>query len=90
MDTMILRIPYIAQLIFVEVDDKTLANCKTVSETWVSFIGMKKNEWLRIILKYAGNMTEFADHWKLLLRRTPVKIVKEIALTVEDFFLCKS
>ena len=86
MDNMILRIPYIAQLIFEEVDDETLVNCKTVSETWVSFISMKKIEWLRIILTYAGNMTEFADHWKLLLRRTPVKIVKEIALTVGEFF----
>ena len=86
MDNMILRIPYIAQLIFAEVDDKTLANCKTVSETWVSFIGLKKNEWLRVILKYSGNMIEFADHWKLLLRRTPVKTVKEIALTVGEFF----
>ena len=86
MNNAILRIPYIAQLIFEEVDDKTLVNCKTVSETWVSFIGMKKIEWLRIILKYAGNMTEFADHWKLLLRRIPVKLVKEIALTVTEFF----
>ena len=86
MDNMILRIPYIAQLIFEEVDDKTLVNCKTVSEIWVSFIGMKKIEWHRIILKYAGNMTEFADLWKLLLCRTPVKILKEIALTVGEFF----
>ena len=86
MDNIILRIPYVAQLIFEEVDDKSLVNCKTVSETWVSFIGMKKIESLRIILKYAGNMTEFADHWKLLLRRTPVKIVKEIASTVREFF----
>ena len=86
MDNLILRIPYIAQLIFEEVDDKALVNCKTVSETWVSFLGMKKIESLRIIFKYAGNMTEFADHWKLLLRRTPVKIVKEIASTVREFF----
>ena len=76
MDNMIFRIPYIAQLIFEEVDDKTLVNCKTVSETWVTFIGMTKIEWLRIILKYAANMTEFADHWKLLLRRTSVLLKK--------------
>ena len=31
-------------------------------------------------------MTEFADHWKVLLRRTAFLIVKEIALPVEEFF----
>lgn len=86
MDNLILRIPYIAQLVFEEVDDKTLVNYKTASESWLSFIGEKKIEWLRIILKYAGNMTEFADHWKQLLHRTPIKIVKEIALIVGEFF----
>ena len=43
-------------------------------------------KWLRIILKYDGNMTKFANHWKVLLCRTSVKIVQEIALPVEEFF----
>ena len=86
MDQVILRTPHLAVAIFEEVDNKTLANCNIVSETWGSFIDAKKVKWLRIILKYAGNMTEFADHWKVLLRRTTVLIVKEIALPVEEFF----
>ena len=86
MDKVILRTPHLAVAIFEEVDDKTLANCNIVSETWGSFIDVKKVKWLKIILKYAGNMTEFADHWKVLLRRTTVHIVREIALPVEDFF----
>ena len=86
MEQVILRIPFLAESIFAEADNKTLANCKIVGETWASFIDMKKVKWLRIILKYAGNMMECADCWKVLVRRVPVKIVKEIALTVEDFF----
>ena len=80
------RISYLAESIFAEVDNKALANCKIVSETWASFIDMKKVKWFRIILKYAENMTEFSDHWKILMGRTPVKIVEETALTIEEFF----
>ena len=86
MDQVILRIPFLAESIFAEADNNTLAKCKIVGETWARFIDMKKVKWVRIILKYAGNMTEFADYWRALVRRVPVKIVKEIALTVEDFF----
>ena len=81
-----LRTSHLAVAIFEEVDNMTLANCNIIGETWGSFIEAKKVKWLRIILKYAGNMTEFADYWKVLLRRTTVQIVKEIALPVEDFF----
>ena len=86
MDNLFCRISYLAESIFAEVDDKALANCKIVSETWSSFIDKKKVKWFRIILKYAENMTEFSDHWKILMARTPVKIVEEVALTIEDFF----
>ena len=86
MDKVILKTPHLAVAIFEEVDNRTFANCNIVSETWGSFIDMKKEKWLRIILKYAGNMTEFADHWKVLLRRTSVIVAKEIALPVEEFF----
>ena len=86
MDDVFFRTSHIAVAIFAEVDNKTLADCNIVSENWGSFIDMKKVKWLRIILKYAENMTKFANHWKVLLRRTSVKIVQEIALTVEEFF----
>ena len=86
MNEVILRTSHIARAIFAEVDNKTLADCNIVSETWGSFIDMKKVKWLRIILKYDEHMTKFANHWKILLRRTSVKIVKEIALPVEEFF----
>ena len=86
MEQVMLRIPFLAESIFAEADNKTLANCKIVGETWASFIDMKKVKWFRIILKYAENMTEFSDHWKILMGRTPVKIVEETALTIEEFF----
>ena len=86
MDNLFCRISYLAEAIFAEVDNKALANCKIVSETWASFIDMKKVKWFRIILKYAENMTEFSDHWKILMGRTPVRIVEETALTIEEFF----
>ena len=90
MDQVILRTPHLAVAIFEEVNNKTVANCNIVGEIWGSFIDAKKVKWLRIILKYAGNMTEFADHWKVLLRRTTVIIVEEMGLTVEEFFCANS
>ena len=86
MNEVVLRTPHIVVAIFTEVDNKTLADSNIVSETWGSFIDMKKVKWLRIILKYDEHMTKFANHWKVLWHRTSVKVVREIAWTVEEFF----
>ena len=86
MEDIILRFPIIAESIFAELDNGSLANSKMVTNLWVSFITAGKIPWIRMILKYSGNMVEFFDHWKKTLKRAPVEIVQELALMVEEFY----
>ena len=86
MEEIILRFPIIAESIFAELDNGSLANSKMVTNLWVSFITAGKIPWIRMILKYSGNMVEFFDDWKKTLKRAPVEIVQELALMVEEFY----
>jgi hypothetical protein len=86
MEDIILRFPTVAESIFAELDNDSLTNSKMVTNLWASFITAGKIPWIRMILKYSGNMVEFFDHWKKTLKRAPVEIVQELALMVEEFY----
>ena len=86
MEDIILRFPTVAESIFEELDNGSLTNSKMVTNLWASFITAGKIPWIRIILKYSGNMVEFLDDWKKTLKRAPVEIVQELALMVEEFY----
>ena len=86
MEDIILRFPTVAESIFAELDNDSLTNSKMVTNLWASFITAGKIPWIRMILKYSGNMVEFFDHWKKTLKRAPVEIVQELALMGEEFY----
>ena len=86
MEDIILRFPIVAESIFAELDNGSLTNSKMVTNLWASFITAGKIPWIRMILKYSGNMVEFFDHWRKTLKRAPVEIVQELALLVEEFY----
>ena len=86
MEDIILRFPTVAESIFAELDNGSLKNSNMVTNLWASFITSGKIPWIRMILKYSGNMVEFYDHWKKTLKRAPVEIVQELALMVEEFY----
>ena len=79
------RFPYIAESILKELDDKSFVNCRKVSKSWGHFIDAKKLKWIRRISKYAENMADFQDQWKKVLYQAPVKIVKKLALALDQF-----
>ena len=79
------RFPYIAESILKELDDKCFVNCRKVSKSWRHFIDTKKHKCIRRILKYAENMADFQNEWKKVLYQAPVKIVKKLALALDQF-----
>lgn len=85
-DTVLSRFPSVAQNIFKELDSKSLIKCRKASFLWQNFIDNEKFIWIRRMQKYNGNMEEFYEQWKLVIRKTPIEVVEELSKTVMQFF----
>ena len=48
--------------------------------------GTERLLWVEIIQKYVGNIEEFPDTWEILVDKTPIEVVKDLALAVHQFF----
>ena len=48
--------------------------------------GTERLLWVEIIQKYVGNIEEFPDTWEKLIDKTPLEVVKDLALAVHQFF----
>ena len=49
MDVLILRFPHVAEKIFQQQDNKSLAKCREVKKLWQNFIDERNYPWLRIV-----------------------------------------
>ena len=85
-NNVIVRFPGIAERIFNQLENSSIANCRKVDESWRNFIDDQKLPWIRKILKYSGSLTGFHDQWIQIIARTPIKMVKKLAINVDDFF----
>ena len=80
------RCPHVATSIFEYLDKKDLNHCLLVNKTWNNFIRNERFTWYKVIEIYLGNKMEMPESWKKALKRTPFKMIKEIALAVHKFF----
>ena len=85
-NNVIVRFPDIADMIFNQLENCSIANCRKVNESWRSFIDDQKLPWIRKIQKFSGSLTGFHDQWIQIITRTPINVVKELAVNVEIFF----
>ena len=85
-NNVIVRFPDIAEMIFNQLENCSIANCRKVNESWRTFIDNQKLPWIRKILKYSGSLTGFHDQWIQIIARTPINLVKKLAVNVEIFF----
>ena len=81
------RFPPIFEIIFNDLDNTGLANCRKVCKTWQDFIDSKKFFWTRRIEMYdRGSSKEFLDQWNQVTKRTPTKEIEELCLALEQYF----
>ena len=73
-------------MVFENLDDESLVKVKESSKEINNYLQNERFYWIRIIKKDGEYFKEFADSWKKVIDKTPVEIVKELAMTVEDFF----
>ena len=78
------RIPLIRDLIFKNVDNQSLINCRIASRRLQQLLDEDKNNWIRIILKYQCNFKYFEESWKKVLCKTPTGIIKKLSLAVHE------
>ena len=85
-NNVIVRFPGIAERIFNQLENSSIANCRKVDESWRNFIDDQKLPWIRMIQKYVSSTSGFLQDWKQVTGKTPTRIVKEIAIQTELFF----
>ena len=90
MEEIFQRFPLIAQKILNHVDNETLINFKKVSRNNADFLEKERFYWIRIIQRYNCLFEELHEVWKKVVSKTPVGIVKELAVAVHQFPLTLS
>ena len=86
LDNIILRFPDVADDIFKELNNETLATCRNASRLWCDYFDDQKFCWIRMIQRYRRNMDNAYQQWKKVFKNTPVKFVKEISVSTQQFF----
>ena len=85
MEVLYQRFPLVAQKVMNHVDDETLINFKEAGRNNAEFLGKERFYWLRIIQRYNCLIVELQEVWKKVVRKTPVEIIKELAIAVHQF-----
>ena len=80
------RFPLLSKMVFEDLDDECLARVQESSKEINSHLQNERFYWIRILKKHNRYFEEFADPWKKVIEKTPVEIVKELAMTVKDYF----
>ena len=82
MEDLCQRIPHVCAKIFGLVDDQTLIKCKDASKVFYNFINNERFFWLRIIHQHEGRLQ---DSWKKVVVKSQLAIVKEFAVSVQQY-----
>ena len=85
MDELCQRFPLMVQKIMNHVDNETLINFKEAGRNNATFLEKERFYWIRIIKKNNSLTGNFEGDWRKVVIRTPVGMVKELALTVHGF-----
>ena len=79
------RLPFVAQKILNNVDDKTLINFKEAGRKNDLFLRNERFYWIRVIKRNNYLIGELQEVWNKVVRKTPVEMIKELAVSVHQF-----
>jgi hypothetical protein len=85
MEELCQRFPLIAQKILNHVDNETLINFKEAGRNNDDFLRKERFYWIRIIQRYNCLFGKLHDVWKKVVRKTPIEIIKELAVALHKF-----
>ena len=90
MEDLCQRIPFVAVMIFRELNNQSLIKNKEASRELSQFMCNERFYWLRIIKIYNKNFFEYQVLWKKVLEKTPVNIIRQLAYAIRKFFMQKA
>ena len=86
MDILFKRFALVGKTVLNNLDDQSLTKSKEASKEISEFLDNGRFFWTRIIKKYNKNFEGFEESWKEVINKTPVDIVKQLAIAVPKFF----
>ena len=79
------RFPAISKEILNRLDDQSLAKFKEVSRQLFPIIDNQRTFWIRSLKNYNENFARFLDSWKKVINKTPTEIIKDLAISMNQF-----
>ena len=86
MENIFKRFRVVGETIVKNLDAKSLARSKEASREISEFLENEKIFLISIIKSYKSNFKGFEDSWNEVIHKTPVKIMKQLAIAVQIFF----
>ena len=87
MEDLFKRAPMVNRLILKNLDNRSIINLKESSKGINQVLEDERVYWIRIMTKYIGNFIEFQKSGRAVISKTPVAIMKELALAIDKFFM---
>ena len=85
-DEIMIRFPILFQGILNELDNNSLAKCRTINKHCQNFIDNERFVLFRKLQKYHSNMEEFFEQWKKVTQNASKETIRELSVTVYKFF----
>ena len=80
------RFPLISKMVFENLDHQSLVKIKESSWKINNHHQNERFYWIRIIKKHVEHFKGFTDAWKKVFDKTPVKIVRKLAIIFDGYF----
>ena len=90
MEVFCVRFPFVFKKLLFNVDDQHLVKLKKASRQVSNHIDDERYYYIRIIQKLfeqhnGGCAGEFPESWKKVIEKTPIKIIKQLAMVTTNF-----
>ena len=79
------RFPAISKEILNRLDDQSLTKFKEASRQLFPIIDKERTFWIRSLKNYNENFERFLDSWKKVINKTPTEIIKDLAISMNQF-----
>ena len=83
MKSLFRRFPVVGGKILKNLDSKSLAQCKVARREISEFLENEKLYFISIIKKYTDKFKGFEKLWNEVIHKTPIKIIKQLAIAVQ-------
>ena len=80
------RFPVVSKRVLNNLDDQTLTRSKEVNRDIAKSLEDERFYWIRTIKKHVENFKGHEESWKEVIYKTPINIIKELAIAVQLFF----